>query len=573
MSNTNILKVSYQVQETGSNCLIYRDSQVPYSNIKLNGTDITNSVSVASDEAYYTFNSPGTYEIDYILTGDTIGNDAFAFSNAEYSGYIVSIEVPSCVTHLGTTDFAYTFAIGNGATNIILNEGLEYIGGRAFETINTCSAITIPSTVNHIGCNAFYNFDYAEFTFAGYIPPTFNMSENGDLGNPSVIYVPTGSLSDYIVAAPFYESKYQEYTPGLTTKDIAAAYIGTDSVAKIYLGDEVVWPTSQPGPEPPTGNCICTGDWPNCIPCSEFPISSAPLTYQILSAGTIHLRMMPSAETQAVCEYKVYNTDRDYYDSVLYDAEEPFGTGFWNVLSASSEPDSTSSIDVQPGQYVAIRANKGTSSWCMRYGTPTPQSAYANIFSGTAIFNLMGNMMSLNFPLITGPSENNYINLTTSVAFSGSSFRCSFVDMFFGSHVVSAKYLRLPDYVPSYGFCQIFYNCADLVEAPQLHNQNQSRLATSCYMGLFGNCTSLTTAPELLHTGALESNCYQNMFSGCTNLNYVKCLESFSPSGNFSRWMIGVSPTGTFVKHPNVTNWPSGESGIPNGWTVQDAVL
>ena len=35
--------------------------------------------------------------------------------------------------------------------------------------------------------------------------------------------------------------------------------------------------------------------------------------------------------------------------------------------------------------------------------------------------------------------------------------------------------------------------------------------------------------------------------------------------------MNGVSNTGTFVKDPNMTSLPTGASGIPNGWTVQDA--
>ena len=33
-----------------------------------------------------------------------------------------------------------------------------------------------------------------------------------------------------------------------------------------------------------------------------------------------------------------------------------------------------------------------------------------------------------------------------------------------------------------------------------------------------------------------------------------------------------MTDTGTFVKHPNMTSLPTGSSGIPNGWTVQDAV-
>lgn len=35
-------------------------------------------------------------------------------------------------------------------------------------------------------------------------------------------------------------------------------------------------------------------------------------------------------------------------------------------------------------------------------------------------------------------------------------------------------------------------------------------------------------------------------------------------------WVTGVASSGTFVKHPDMASLPSGTSGIPNGWTVED---
>jgi hypothetical protein len=86
---------------------------------------------------------------------------------------------------------------------------------------------------------------------------------------------------------------------------------------------------------------------------------------------------------------------------------------------------------------------------------------------------------------------------------------------------------------------------------------------------MFKGCTSLTTAPELPAT-TLVSNCYREMFRGCTSLNYVKCLATAGISSkNCDNWVNGVASTGTFVKAAGVS-WPSGTSGIPNGWTVED---
>ncbi len=38
-----------------------------------------------------------------------------------------------------------------------------------------------------------------------------------------------------------------------------------------------------------------------------------------------------------------------------------------------------------------------------------------------------------------------------------------------------------------------------------------------------------------------------------------------------NEWVNGVAATGTFVKNPSMSEWTTGISGIPSGWTVQDA--
>ena len=95
---------------------------------------------------------------------------------------------------------------------------------------------------------------------------------------------------------------------------------------------------------------------------------------------------------------------------------------------------------------------------------------------------------------------------------------------------------------------------------------------------MFQDCESLTTAPELPAL-TLVSSCYTKMFYCCYSLNYIKCLatnpssQTGSANPYTSRWVENAGHvTGTFVKHPNAT-WPSGDSGKPHGWTVQDAVL
>lgn len=112
----------------------------------------------------------------------------------------------------------------------------------------------------------------------------------------------------------------------------------------------------------------------------------------------------------------------------------------------------------------------------------------------------------------------------------------------------------------------MFQGCTGLTTAPALP---ATTLANYCYQHMFKGCTSLTSAPELPAT-TLVSSCYSGMFWDCTSLNYVKCLATnISASNALTIWLSNVSSTGTFYKAAGVT-YPSGASGIPTGWTVQD---
>lgn len=116
----------------------------------------------------------------------------------------------------------------------------------------------------------------------------------------------------------------------------------------------------------------------------------------------------------------------------------------------------------------------------------------------------------------------------------------------------------------------IFYGCTSLTTAPELP---ATTLAEHCYRYMFWDCTSLTTAPELPAT-TLADYCYYGMFNDCTKLNYIKCLATDISAFNcINIWVLNISQTGTFVKHPDMNNWPTSKSGIPSGWTVIDAEL
>ena len=118
-------------------------------------------------------------------------------------------------------------------------------------------------------------------------------------------------------------------------------------------------------------------------------------------------------------------------------------------------------------------------------------------------------------------------------------------------------------------YYQMFYECTSLTTAPEL---KATTLAEHCCDSMFKGCTSLAIAPELKATTLNGEGCYEGMFSGCTSLNYVKCLATNITSTYCTdEWLDGVSTSGTFVKAKDMTLWESGVSGIPSGWTVEDA--
>ena len=159
-------------------------------------------------------------------------------------------------------------------------------------------------------------------------------------------------------------------------------------------------------------------------------------------------------------------------------------------------------------------------------------------------------------------------SLTRAPALPATSLADScYMDMFNGctslTEAPELKSTSLADHCYSY----MFNGCTSLTEAPALP---ATTLVTSCYIGMFNGCTSLAEAPVLQAT-TLADSCYMDMFKGCSSLNEVRCkipssYSSSDISSYASNWLSGVSSTGTFLTNEDV-NWPSGASGIPEGWT------
>ena len=214
-------------------------------------------------------------------------------------------------------------------------------------------------------------------------------------------------------------------------------------------------------------------------------------------------------------------------------------------------------------------------------GTCTSDATGSGKFSSTGTFNAYGNAMSI----VHG---DNFRNSTTIRYYQ-------FTSLFNNTKVVNAENLVLPATTLNRScYLAMFKDCTNLTTAPELPATTlatycydsmfeyctnlktapalpATTLEKYCYYYMFDGCTSLKTAPELPAT-RLTSYCYESMFKGCTSLNYIKAMFTTRPGTSYTlNWVSGVASTGTFVKNKDATWDVTGVSGIPTGWTVQDA--
>lgn len=97
-------------------------------------------------------------------------------------------------------------------------------------------------------------------------------------------------------------------------------------------------------------------------------------------------------------------------------------------------------------------------------------------------------------------------------------------------------------------------------------------LASKCYAGMYSGCSKLKKA-SYLPAATLVNECYVGMYNGCSNLQKIKMLATdISATDCLANWVSGVPSSGSFIKAAGVTI-PTGESGIPSGWTVEEVAV
>ena len=272
-----------------------------------------------------------------------------------------------------------------------------------------------------------------------------------------------------------------------------------------------------------------------------------------------------------------------------------------NTLALAFQTDGTikiakvsSSTDFQPNISMSVNS---TSDW-QTFGSERSFGTTYNFTAGTVLYFKGNNPNGLN------KTNADYIQFATTgtIAAFGSIMsliddgagttttipneRC-FAELFRNTTITRAPKLPATT-LTRYCYLNMFRSCTSLTVAPNLPaetlapncyqsmfngctqlvsvNLPATTLASACYNQTFVGCTSLTSVS--LPAETLVDSCYNGMFQNCSALNRIICnATDISASNAVNNWTDGVASTGTFRKAAGVS-WPTGTSGIPEGWTV-----
>ena len=492
---------------------------------------------------------------DTIIPNTVTSIGDYAFVNCNFS----TITIPNSVTSIGDNSFA-----SSSITGITIPNSVTSIGPAAFRFCVNIESIEIPDNVTSIGNNAFqYSSGLTEVLVGTGITSIGNMAFDGceKLENFTIIAATPPDLG----YEAFYTYKLVIYVPDDYVETYKAAYRWSNYSDKIQpLGNVVADPVISCDGLEITITCATAGAdiyYQLDHSGSYIQYSSAiTMTADTFVQTYATLNDVTSNTVSETCEYSpTHDYSKDYLTfDVIEGGEIRWAAKGSTIKTISYSKDNGSTwteitsvasgtpISVSTGDKVLFKGNNAQYA--------TAKDVGSCFSGGTAQYSAYGNVMSL----IGGD------NFTGLTAFTQD---WALHNLFSKSKVVSAKNLILP-VVTLTNCCYrgMFANATGLTEAPEIP---ATTLATSACCYMFENC-AITKAPELPAL-TVPSYCYRGMFTGCTSLNYIKCLATnISASNCIQDWVVNVSPSGTFVKNPNMNGWSRGNSGIPTNWILID---
>lgn len=255
--------------------------------------------------------------------------------------------------------------------------------------------------------------------------------------------------------------------------------------------------------------------------------------------------------TYNICDEYVPDTDHSYFyiedasglaNTITFTKQNTYApdvplytsTDMQNWIYYGVIPVGGINITIQP--YTKLYVKSVCSGWNDEYLLNGKIYYFANYIGVSGSYNVGGNIMSL-------MRGNNFVNATFN----------NLNDNYFAFAYLLGK-------VGSRPFTSTIVNASNLILP--------SNTIKGCYTGLFNQCSTLVTSPELRAT-TLTENCYAGLFNFCGSLNEVTTYANdISATNCLHNWLQNVAATGTFHNLGNpAPTYPSGASGIPTGWT------
>lgn len=124
--------------------------------------------------------------------------------------------------------------------------------------------------------------------------------------------------------------------------------------------------------------------------------------------------------------------------------------------------------------------------------------------------------------------------------------------------------------IPPKCFAYLFSDDTHLVNVDDATFGSVTSIGELGCRNMYSGCTSLTTPSDLSSvTSVGSSGCFQ-MYYGCTSLTTATAPNiSTWDENRFLYWLSGVASTGV-IRKPAGLEIPTGENGVPSGWTTVD---
>ena len=357
--------------------------------------------------------------------------------------------------------------------------------------------------------------------------------------------VPLETMQGNLIEANSTDCGYVPPTPG----DYETQYLTFDIVTE----GTIVWKTESPKNVKKISYSINNGEW------TEIKPSTTGVSFNVSVGDKVRFKGNNTAYGASTLSYNTFDGSTASFNVQ------------GNIMSLTNGDLFASATTISDYTFVSLfnKTKVVNAKNLILPATTLAQYCYASMFYGCTSLVTAPTLPAET--LASGCYEYMFreTNLTTAPELPATTLatRC-YGSMFYGcTSLTRAPELPATELARNcYDF--MFYDCTSLVNAPELP---ATTLARECYQFMFSGCTSLVTAPTLPAT-TLEKDCYMSMFDGCTKLNYIKAMFVTKPGADYTYdWVRGVASTGTFVKNKDATWNFTGNDGIPEGWTVQNA--